>query len=260
MALIELELPWDRQPQEVVGVDDKYGRPSLLFNPALGPIDLATNRTWLRNGTVAEKVGPDGIAFDFDGALDYYTFSGYNELTSAVGTLAIWLPRVGATNTFGHVYLGASSPAACYFQVTNTGQTVAFGSTKSGGANLSGWFNSTHRSIIFVSGGTAASIKIFVDGVDTGHTFTTAPTAWGAGTKNMRLGGYPAGSSWDVDGSMCVATLLPSVWDTEQAREFHTNPWQLFAPNPYGCPSAREVVGRPTSPSPTPATHTPWTT
>lgn len=203
--------------------------PSFLLNPALGPVDSLNGRFWTPNGSATVDTGAKGKQFTLTANGSYYTHTGYRELTTNIGTLAIWFTSVGAANTNGHVYLSASSPASVFFQITSSGGSYVQGAANTGGSALSGWYSSKNRSLVFVSGGTAATCKLYVDGVDSGHTYTATPTAWGSGLKNLRLGGYPTGVLWDNNASESVVCLAPNAWNAKQAKEFHDNPNIVFA-------------------------------
>ena len=193
----------------------------ILFNPALGPVDLATGRVWASGGGTNVAIGDKGKSFAYASAGDYHGYTGYPELTSNVGTFFMWCPIVGAPDTNGHVYFGASSPAVSGHQINQNGSIII--GTGSGGSSgtLSSWFNTANRSLVLVSDGTAAGCKAFVDGVDTGFTWNFAPTAWGAGSKNFNLGRYVGASGFQFYGSMLCVGNTGAVWRAAEAKAFH---------------------------------------
>lgn len=228
MAQILLPQRFMAQPQYPAPLD--YGGLAkgvkILFNPPSGPVDLATNRAWTANGNASVATANKGKVLSFDGVGDYLSYTGYPELTSNVGTFFIWCPVVGPTDDFGHVLLGSASPGAVAFQVSQVNTVQVFGSGLSSGTIS--WFNSTNRSLVLSSGGTAATCKAYLDGANTGLTFPGAPVAWGAGNKTITLGRYPAGDSWDFNGTILVAGFTTAAWGESEARAFHQNPWALF--------------------------------
>jgi hypothetical protein len=229
VSVIILPNKFRKQPQYAAPIDNAgLGKDlQILFNPALGPIDLVTGRVWTPGGDAKIITGNQGRSFNFDGVDDYYAYTGYPELTSNVGTFFIWCTRVGVADTNGHVLFGASSPNVSGHQVYPD-LTVSVGSNARSGTSLTSWFNTTNRSLVIVSGGTAATTKVYLDGVDSGITWSTAPVAWGSGNKNFNLGRYVGGTSWDTDASVLSVGMTSQVWKEQEAKEFHRNPWSLY--------------------------------
>lgn len=228
MSTVILPEQWRKQPQYRAPIDTEgLGRDlRLLFNPALGPIDLVTGRDWSANGNASVVSSPHGDAFAFDGTDDSFGYTGYPEL-SGHGTFFCFLPVVGSPDAFGHIYLGSNSPSVMAFQVSNTGG-VWIGSEQHG--TISSWFNTTNRSIVFVTGPTASQVRVFVDGSTAIASGVAAGASWPSGTKVLRLGNYPGGSNWDTSGQMLIAGWSESLWTEQDALAFHDNPWQIFKP------------------------------
>lgn len=229
MSSITLRNRFIRQPQNVAPIDQAGLAKGIriLWNPALGPTDLVTGRIWAAGGNAAIVPAQNGKVFSFDGVDDYYAYTGYPELASNVGTFFTWCPIVGAPDTHGHVLFGASSPNVSGYQIyPDLRATIGSNSPSSG--TLPSWFNTKNRSIVFVSGGTAATCKVFLDGKETGLTWTDPPKAWGAGNKNFNLGRYVGGNLWEFNGAILIAGFADAVWGAAEARAFHENPWQLF--------------------------------
>lgn len=229
MSLITLRNRFVRQPQRAAPIDyaglAKGMR--ILWNPAAGPVDLVTGRIWAAGGNAAIVPAQNGKVFSFDGVDDYYAYTGYPELTGNVGTFFMWCPIVGGPDMHGHCPFGTSSPNAFAYQIYPD-LKVAISSNGASSGTLSSWFNTKNRSIVFVSGGTAATCKVFLDGKETGLTWTNPPVAWGAGNKNFNLGRYVGGNLWEFDGAILIAGFADAVWGAAESRAFHENPWQLF--------------------------------
>jgi hypothetical protein len=199
----------------------------ILWNPAAGPVDLVTGRVWTPGGNATIRPSANGQVFSFDGVDDYYAYTGYPELTGNVGTFFLWCTFVGIPDTNGHVLFGASSPVVSAYEIYPD-LKVSIGSNTPSSGNLASWFGTVNRSLVFVSGGTAATTKCYLDGIDSRLTWIDAPKAWGSGDKNFNLGRYVGGNLGDFGGSILVAGFTDAVWDTAEARAFHENPWQLF--------------------------------
>ena len=74
---------------------------------------------------------------------------------------------------------------------------------------------------MLVSGGTAATCKVYLDGVDAGLTWSTDPMAWGSGNKNFNLGRYVGGTLWDTDASVLSVGITGVLWGAAEAKAFH---------------------------------------
>ncbi len=239
MSRREILLPWVSQPQEAAGID--WSNPlaaslRILFTGSQAPEarDLVTGRVWTPRGHAGQVVGTDGKALSFDGTDDSFDITSYPELSGSVGTFFAWLPvvrsaDVGSPNS-GSIFL---SGASVYFQIgggANSGKTAVHGSLfNSSGAALT-WYNTTKRSIVLSSGGSAATLKTFVDGRDSGHTYSGAPSAWAAGAKPLRLGGFTENNAYDLNADILVAGYSSIPWSEGMARRFHANPFEIFAP------------------------------
>ena len=244
MSLILSTRPWDSQPQEVAPLASG-ARGQLLLNPALGSRNLGGREgVWGYQGNASRILTNRGYAYALDGSGDSLSLTGNDEITGNVGTLAVWLARVGAPSLYGHVYIGSQSPNAVAMQITEAGGTQVFGGGLNGGGSaISGWFNTVNRSAVFASGGTAATCAVYIDGRNTGHTYTGAPLAWGSGSKTIYLGRYPAAANWDTNADILCAYLATDVWNEAQAAQFHANPWAVvYAPRRIWVPVA-EVGG-----------------
>lgn len=202
----------------------------ILWNPAVGPVDLVTGKIWSPAGNSSIIPSKYGKVFSFDGVDDYYSFTGYPELTSNIGTFFCFCPVVGNQDNFGHVFLGSASPGAVAFQISQNGDVQIFGGGF-GSSQISNWYNTTNRAVVFSSGGTATTCKLYIDGKNSGVTWSGAPIAWGSGNKTFNFGRYPGGTSWDYNGTILVAGLTDAIWGEKEAREFSKNPFAVFKTN-----------------------------
>lgn len=217
------------QPQLAAPIDYAgFGRGMrILWNPAMGPVDLVTGRVWTAGGDARILPGTDGHVFLFDGIDDYYAHTGYPELTGNIGTFFMWCPRVGVPDTNGHMPFASSSPVVTGYEIYPD-LKVAIGSNTPSSGTLASWFGTVNRSIVFACGGAAATTRCYLDGDDSMLTWIDAPKAWGTGDKNFNLGRYAGGSLRDFDGTILVAGFTDAVWGAAEARAFHENPWRLF--------------------------------
>lgn len=210
------------QPQYATPIDYQgLGKGvQLLFNPALGPIDLVTGRVWAPNGTPSIDVSQSGRVLNFKGGAsdDAYQYAGYPEITGNSGTFFMWAPTVGAADPFGHIFLSNSTPSALYFQVAADNTIYAFATQSTGTIS---WFNSTNRSLVLRSAGVNTSTKAYLDGADTGLTWAATPASWASGSKDMSIGRYSGGTSWDFAGTMLVVGYTTQVWGAGEAKAFH---------------------------------------
>lgn len=197
----------------------------LLLYPVGGRlIDIVNpSRDWVPTGD-AKLIGTNrGRAASFDGSGDYYAHTGYPEITGSTGTFFIWMPTVRTGGANGHILFG-STTGPQYLQITGAGVVYNFSSGSTG--NLSNYFSSTNTSLVFSSGGTAATLKLFQNGADSGLTWAGAPGAWATGNKVFNFGRYGAG--WDVNGDVIIAGYSKRTWTVADAAAFHANPLLIF--------------------------------
>lgn len=187
----------------------------LLMCSASGPIDLVNGRVWTPGGNAHISTGPFGRSLDFDGVDDYYTYTGYPEIVGNVGTLVCWLPRVGVADTFGQILL--SDSGGVYHQIVSL-SSILFGTAGNSAGSLSSWFSTNNRCLVMASNGTGAGTKVYLDGVDTGMAWTSAPTGHVAGAKTFHIGNYVGGANWDFDGSMLIMGRTRRVWGVHEAK------------------------------------------
>ena len=224
--------PRGRQPQGIARINRAglgAGVQMLLLPVGGNLIDVANNRVWTRGGNAsAGKPTTNGVAATFDGVDDFFSFTGYPEIVGNVGTFFLWLPRIGAYDTNGHVYLGTNTGNSVWFQAN----TVNVFSFSAGMPSVSGIPDSRDRSLVFTSRGTAATKEFFLDGIPSSSGGLAEPVAFSAGNKTFRFGAWVAGDLFDCDMDCVVAGFTTRTWSDAQARAFHENPWQLFESEP----------------------------
>src|SRR5687768_4290861 len=225
-----------QQPQHRAATDHNI---KLLFNPSIGGLENNSGLFWTPGGGVSTVSSTRGRAFNFPGGGSKYSYTGYPSL-EGYGTLFAFLPEVGAPSSFGHIYLGSNTPVVQAFQVSNTGG-IWIGSTQHGEIDETLWFNTTNRSIVFVTGPSSAQIKLFIDGKTALSSGVSAGQQWVSGSKSISLGAYPTGSNWDFRGKMLIAGWSSRLWSESDARTFHDNPFSVYKPRTrrlWGVPAA----------------------
>jgi hypothetical protein len=224
MSLIVTLDDWETQPDYPAPLDcEGLGRGMrMLFNPALGALDLVTGRRWAANGNAGFASTDAGSVFTFDGVDDFFEFTGYPEISGNTGTLFLYCPIVGTNDINGCVLIGSQSPNAFAPQVNGNRINIPGpGYNTTGAIN---WFNTTNSSLVMAFGGTAAAQRAYFNGQDTGMVWSgSAPTAWGAGNKTIDLGRYPGGNPWDFQGTILIAGWTDVVWTENEAAIFHNS-------------------------------------
>src|SRR5687768_17952752 len=125
----------------------------LLFNPAIGPIDLVTGRQWSIGGDARIEAVERGKIFRFPGVEGSLSYTGYPEISGAVGTFFIWCPEVGPKDDWGHMLLyGAASGG--YYLAHQFAPFYFLGSEND--RNL-GWLNDTNKRLVCPSSRTAGT-------------------------------------------------------------------------------------------------------
>ena len=118
--------------------------------------------------------------------------------------------------------------------------------------NLDGGFGDTvNTSLVITSDGTAASTRCYLNGIDTGLSWSANPNAWAAGVKTIAIGGSAGGLQGALDGSFVVMGYNNIPWSPAHARAFHANPWQLSAPRRLYIPTSTAAATVPTLSAPT---------
>lgn len=235
-VLIPAGRPWAGQP----GPSSRARGPRILLNPGAGPgKDVATGRVWAPRGNVALRGDKRGNVYDFDGVSSSYEYTGYPELSGSIGTMFAWCPVVGTADpdngSTGCILL---SSAGVWFQINAAGACAVHGSGfNSSGSDIS-WYSSTNRSIVMASDGTSGGLRVFVDGVDSGQRWTSAPGAWEAGSRAMRIGGYAGGTLHDFNGRMLVLGYIDRYWTQADAKRFHADPFSVYEPRRIWVPVA----------------------
>src|SRR5687768_2699960 len=147
----------------------------VLFNPAIGPVDIVTGRSWTKAGDVAID---NRSVFRYPGVSGSLEYTGYPEITGNVGTFFAWCPIVGPSDDFGHVLFAGEAASLNWYQVHSFGNIFLMGRESASG--ISGWFNSTNRSLVLSSGGTVGTMAAYLDGVNTSITWPSGPLSWAA--------------------------------------------------------------------------------
>lgn len=225
MSVIILPRRFKSQPQYAAPIDyEGLGKGvQILFNPALGPVDLATGRTWTAGGDAKIESGSRGKIFRYPGLDGDLSYTGYSEISGTVGTFFIWCPTVGPEDTFGH---GLFGDADTYYLEHNGGRFYHMASVSD---ITIPWFGTINGSMVASSkGSTGAGLKLYLNGKDSGATFSGDPAPWGAGNRTITLGRYVGGNSWDFNGSILIAGYTKAVWGEAEAKAFHENPNLVF--------------------------------
>lgn len=230
-----IPLRWSRQPQ-VNAKPDYSGLGAgiqMLLLPFRGSLlDVAAEIQWTQSGNAAaNKPTHNGYAASFDGVDDYYAYTGYPWITGNIGTFFCWMPRCGVQDTNGWVVFGTNTTNNVYFQVFNAANDDAavFAQTVTT-VGVSNIYSSFNTSLVFSSDGSAAGKQFCINGTSVGTASGLTPTAFASGNKSFRFGAWVAANTFDCDMDCVVAGFTNRPWSAYEARAFHTNPWQLFAP------------------------------
>jgi hypothetical protein len=249
--------PWRQQPQEAVGLSRASSLTDglqMLLVPAGGGVGDAVNpgRVWTRSASSSVAPTPAGIGAVFTGANNrHYSFTGYGEIVGGVGTFFLWMPRVGVKPPNGPVFFGTNTGSASWWQLDNDSRFWVWGQQANPSPAFTGLYNTNNRSLVFTSGGTGGSLRAYVDGRDTGQSWSigTVP-GFATGAKTFNFGRWIGGDNWNVDGDVVIAGYSNRPWSPIEARWFHDNPWQLFAPRQIWVPSAAAAPALPTLSAP----------
>ena len=224
---------WTSQPQQPVDVDRNglgKGVQMLLTQVGGKVVDVANpSIIWTPNGNAKTKAASKGVVATFDGVDDYFSATGYSHIVGARGTFFIWLPRVGAFDTNGTVWFGTNTGAASFFQSSST-TAFCFGSGSFTNGTVTSIASTNNTSLVFSANTTVNTQRYFRNGISEGTLNASTPTAFASGSKTFNFGRYVGGTTWDADADILIAGFTTEIWGAAQAKAFHDNPWQLFAP------------------------------
>ena len=225
---------WARQPQ--INVRPNYSGlgagVQIMLLPFRGALlDVAAQVIWTpTNNAISNKVTPSGMAASFDGVDDYFSYTGYPWITGATGTFFMWAEAIRALDTNGSVWFGTNTGANAYFHSASN-IAYSFG-TQCTLTAIPSVANTSKTSLVFSAATTAGSGRYFQNGVTQSAPAAGTPTAFAAGAKTFNFGRWNGGATWDVDADIVLAGFTNRAWGEDEAKAFHENPWQMFAPEP----------------------------
>ena len=241
MALIQYAAPWDRQPQEAVGVD--WNNPltnGLIFSSSLasggGFRDEVGGLRPTINGTVAQGPTGDGTGAVFSGSdyLDFgasqiiplgtpFTLTFYEEVT-ATSSYAAMLGLVAGSRQF--LWIRGTSSYVCTLGVADGTAPVRFSSMP---AQFVG------ERIRFVLTGDAidsnSGLRLWANGVEQ----TSVASTFGTTSASSNKVGWD-GADEKFQGRISDLHMLARRWSAEEVEAFFDAPWQLFAPQAIPVP------------------------
>ncbi len=252
---IDVELPWDSQPQEAAEPDWSQAVTRdlvLLINPGAGFVDSVRQRAVTRNG-ISISAGQAGLAFDAaSNASAGAQFAGSRMSTSdGAGTgdfsvLVIGNPVASATREM--LFSITNGPTEFYFAVNSTiGLTASSGlvspQTNAGGAvgvSQTGGADGAMHAWLYVREAVAQDFGyLYRDGVLVGSGPLGSPNAsmWSAASTD-NVGGW-SGANWGVSQSVLLVAGWNRVVSASEAADLTRsaiNAWQLFAPEAIPVP------------------------
>ena len=259
-ALVNLNLPWDLQPQEAVGVD--------WLNPLAASLgflyDGASGREVARNfsideGKVAQGVGRAGrgqyspstnlgeghLVFDTDANTSFANITVFAlfEPTADPGVNTFFFSRgTQTTPTFG---LGVSGGAAKGYRFAlnrlanpdfNGNPIVDIGTVPLRPAFLAMTYDGT-------------SLRCYVDGVDVGGSSGHGAISQDGPSNGVTLFDYVYRST--SIGILYLAGVCSKAFSAQEIAQLSANPWQLFAPRQIWIPATAAASFNPTLSLPT---------
>jgi hypothetical protein len=226
---------WARQPQ--INVRPDYsglgaGVQMLLLPMNSALLDVSAEVMWTPTGNARYGVAtPNGMAASFDGNGDYFTYTGYPWIVGATGTFFMWAETIRGLDTSGSVWLGTNTGSNAYFHSQAT-IAYAFGVQCTQGA-ITTVAGAAKTSLVFSANTAVSTGQYFQNGVaPTTPKVGTTPTAFAAGDKAFQFGKWSGGTTWDANADIVVAGFTNRYWGEDEAKAFHENPWQVFAPLP----------------------------
>lgn len=216
---------YTKQPQEAVDIDWGglgKGMQMLLMQQGGRLVDLVNPHVaWAPVNGATSAPTTAGVASSFNGtASRVFQATGYASMGGVNGTFFLWMPRFGAYDIAGSIFLSTPS-ADLYVQLTPDGRVFLTGAQATGAPNIA---NTRNCSVVFSS--RASQTAVMFNGVE--RVSNVNNRIVNAGTKTLNFGGYTGGTDWDTDADIVIAGYTSEAWTEAQARAFHENPWQLF--------------------------------
>jgi hypothetical protein len=236
MIIVPKRKIWTRQPANIsVGLGENSPLPisnikMLLRATPSGVVDIVNPRqVWTKGNGTQINAGSQGLQVSFDGSATNipWTSTGYENLTGATGTFFAWFSRMGPVAGFGPIIFGESTGA--YFQLGNADALNFLSFTAHvNSVIISNIYGKTNISLVATANTTAGSQRLYVNGLSAGSAAGTTPVAFPAGSKTLRLGGWPGSTGWNLNGDAVIVGFTTDVWNQAHARIFQDNPWKVF--------------------------------
>ena len=243
MAGIGLYLPWDSQPQEVVGVNPDAGRITAAFN-LVHQVDLVSGRPLIPWQSPTPTVGQSGRGLQFNGA-DNYVYRDMPEVGVYTAGATIFALVEGASVGTDRRAFGISSSV-------NNSNFFFIGSGASDQTKLrtiivlQPGFGSSADSTAAVFDGKphvaclrweyGVGTTAFIDGVKdvfAANTGTAGITAMGRVSFGALL---RINASNYFPGKVFGGVVVPRAMSDAEASAYSANLWQLFAPRSIWVP------------------------
>jgi hypothetical protein len=259
-AYSRILLPWDSQPQEVVGVNGESPYAQNLvtcipLHPQWGMRNLVTGAAVTKTGLTGTVVGPHGLYPNF-GASSYCDFDSPAAITSGTQPVTIaWDQYPVATSAYSTVLnwkpAGATYAFVIYQSAAVAGYYFVVGARLSGSLNTASYETAIgavtnarlDRYVVVCTGGInglRATYKLFRNGV---LQTQTGGTALGSNlTTSARIGSLDGGT--DVfEGAIGNLCIWNEAFSDAKAAAYDSQRWQLFAPRTIWVPVSAAAGG-----------------
>ena len=239
MALRELLLPWDAQPQEAVGINPVWARDCLALVSGAAPINVVNGEVGVTSG-VATRYAPGiaGLARTarrgaYGDGREVYTIAPWSGDFTIVWVGSVVGISGGETRAAGVVNSGLTTPR---IMVGEYSSKTACTTMPSGGSTV------YVREVNQTTGGSRAYIgrlagtelSFWQDGV-LQETKTQSGNDW-AGCDRFFVGGVGWIATADAD--VYLAGLWSRALSDDEIAQISANPWQLFEPRRIHVPVA----------------------
>ena len=265
MALREILLPWDTQPQEAVGID--WANPlarNLEFAvvPSLGLRNLVDGFSGFAVSGALDQVVPGVVgmtpAQTASGTMvqPTLTSAGHpNAAKSDVSVLSALVIGYQSTTKNNDLRLGRANGSAApswsvgYHSGSNNGPHAIVGTFTRAGFS-SGWTRiDKPTAVLLTADGSTA--RVYVGGVQVDSGSYTEPTY-----EYSSFHGRGVFFGGDVNSAATGPSFLGLLWanrvlTADEVREVSVNPWQLFAPRQIWVPQSAGGPSMPTLSLPT---------
>lgn len=232
--IIDVELPWDLQPQEAAGPNLEL-KPYFLWNAAVGEVDLFSNTPAIFPSTAVREPGAGGVGVRMSTASTERIR--FPSAVAPAGDITVVVCYQNYASNIGPIFVAGkqlwSDSNGFYFRTAGSENAIEVngGSTGFPTITVPGVGTADGKVKTLVVKYLGGNCYVWFNGVYCGSGATAAPGAWPAG---IAIGNY-AGTA-NNQGTPNVRYFAVGIVGGGDPVSLSANPWQLFTPDSIPVP------------------------